>query len=83
MLEPAATLIRNLIDIAGKGGNDLLNVGPTGSWSSFKTVSPGKLKIAEAGPAVVTVKAIMKMPRGAVMNLRTIQLAKQGAIPQG
>jgi alpha-L-fucosidase len=28
--KPTAVLIRNLIDIAGKGGNFLLNVGPTG-----------------------------------------------------
>ena len=28
--KPAKTLIRNLIDIASKGGNYLLNVGPTG-----------------------------------------------------
>jgi len=57
------------------------HVESTGSWRSFKTVSLGKLKIAEAGPAVVTVKAT-KMPRGAVMNLRTIKLAKRGTIPQ-
>jgi alpha-L-fucosidase len=28
--KPAATVIRNLVDIASKGGNYLLNVGPTG-----------------------------------------------------
>ena len=30
---PAATLIRNLIDIASKGGNYLLNIGPKGDGS--------------------------------------------------
>ena len=28
--KPAATVIRNLVDIVSKGGNYLLNVGPTG-----------------------------------------------------
>jgi alpha-L-fucosidase len=53
------------------------HVESTGSWSSFKTVPLGRIKIAKAGPAVVAVKPL-KMPRGAVMNLRTIRLAKVG-----
>jgi alpha-L-fucosidase len=54
------------------------HVDSTGSWSTFRTVSLGKLKIADAGPIVVTIKAT-KMPHGAVMNLRSLKLAKVGS----
>ncbi|MBI1332342.1 MAG: hypothetical protein GC165_05635 [Armatimonadetes bacterium] len=45
----------------------------TGGWSNFKTVDVGTLTISKSGAAKLTVKARM-MPKGAVMNLRSIKL---------
>jgi len=45
----------------------------TGSWTSFTEVALGTLRLPEAGRYALGVKAI-KMPRGAVMNLRSVVL---------
>jgi len=42
--KPAATVIRNLVDIASKGGNYLLNVGPTGQG----IIPPGAVRDLQA-----------------------------------
>ena len=48
----AQTLLRNLIDIASKGGNYLLNVGPDASHAPLKVAQAGaKLTIALPGTA--------------------------------
>lgn len=46
----------------------------TGGWSKFTTIDLGTLKISRTGPAKISVKARM-MPKGAVMNLRSLKLA--------
>jgi alpha-L-fucosidase len=44
--KPTATLVRNLVDIASKGGNFLLNVGPTGEGL---IPPPSQERLAEVG----------------------------------
>ncbi len=45
----------------------------TGSWTTFKTESVGRLNISKAGVCNLNVK-VKKMPGWAVMNLKSIQL---------
>ncbi len=45
----------------------------TGGWSTFRTVKLGKLTLTKAGQHKLTVRALT-MPKGAVMNLRTVRL---------
>jgi alpha-L-fucosidase len=47
----------------------------TGGWANFKTITVGKLALRTTGKHKVTISAL-KMPNGAVMNLRGITLTK-------
>jgi alpha-L-fucosidase len=56
------------------GNQELQFVVPaSGGWSSFTKLDIGKLNLIESGKQTVTIKARM-MPKGAVMNLRSVQL---------
>ncbi len=56
-------------------GNRTLSgvVKSTGSWSAYQTTSLGTIEINQLGAVTLTLKVI-KMPHGAVMNLRAVVL---------
>ncbi len=62
----------SVVEISGAFGRVNLKVAGTGGWSAFRTESAGEIEMVQ-GLSSLKAKAL-KMPAGAVMNLRSIRL---------
>ncbi|MDF7823868.1 alpha-L-fucosidase [Pontiellaceae bacterium B12227] len=53
-------LIQNFVDIVSKGGNYLLNVGPTATGAAFKPYEIGSFTVGKAGEYTLHINPVQK-----------------------